>query len=551
LLVLWSSPGLCQAGDDSAGDGASSAAADETAEAAEKDETIQGGLHIGIIFFDRMNIFDVADPEQNRRVYRWANRLHMVTREESLKNQLLIQSGDLFSVDRMEESERALRTRAGLYDAKIEVVAIHDGVADLAVHTRDVWTLSGGFQFGRSGGENHSGFELKDKNFLGLGKNLRLKRSSDVDRTSTSFGYEDPNLAGTRNQLAVSYSDNSDGEEWSLHSGRPFFELDSHWGASVIAEHEDRLDRRYLRGEAVDVFRHDRVKYELGGGLSRGLQNGKSHRFLFGMTYQEDSFVPAAALDEEDPLPSGRLPEQRILAYPWIGYEFLRDSFVEETNLDLIDRTEDRYRGVHATARLGYSSSAFSGDRSRWVFQGVLSNSWQFDQRQLLEASISGAGRYGRGGFENTVADVFGRYYLRQSDRWLLFVRLGAEAATDLDYDQQLLLGGENGLRGYPLRYQDGDRRVLFTVEERLFTDWKPFKLFNVGAAAFLDAGRAWFPGEDNGAYGDVLSNVGVGLRLGNSRAHGTIVHLDLAFPIGGDPAIKSVQWLVSSRRSF
>ena len=32
-------------------------------------------------------------------------------------------------------------------------------------------------------------------------------------------------------------------------------------------------------------------------------------------------------------------------------------------------------------------------------------------------------------------------------------------------------LGGDTGLRGYPLRYQNGNQRALFTVEERLYTN--------------------------------------------------------------------------------
>ena len=45
-----------------------------------------------------------------------------------------------------------------------------------------------------------------------------------------------------------------------------------------------------------------------------------------------------------------------------------------------------------------------------------------------------------------------------------------------------MLLGGDNGLRGYPLRYQAGTSRALLTLEERYYTGWYPFHLFYVGA---------------------------------------------------------------------
>ena len=81
------------------------------------------------------------------------------------------------------------------------------------------------------------------------------------------------------------------------------------------------------------------------------------------------------------------------------------------------------------------------------------------------------------------------RYYWRETASRTLFLGLAADRGVNLDVDKQLTLGGDNGLRGYPLRYRTGQGRWLFTVEERAFTDWYPFRLFNVGGAVFYDMG--------------------------------------------------------------
>jgi hemolysin activation/secretion protein len=121
-----------------------------------------------------------------------------------------------------------------------------------------------------------------------------------------------------------------------------------------------------------------------------------------------------------------------------------------------------------------------------------------------------------------------------------------------LDLDNLLQLGGDNGLRGYPLRYQVGDRRVLLTVEQRYFTDWYPFRLVRVGGAVFADAGRTWGDNPAGGPPLGWLKDLGIGLRLAPTRASGRdIIHLDLAFPLDGDPSIDSVQVLLQSKRSF
>jgi hypothetical protein len=48
------------------------------------------------------------------------------------------------------------------------------------------------------------------------------------------------------------------------------------------------------------------------------------------------------------------------------------------------------------------------------------------------------------------------------------------------------------------------------------------------------------------------LRDVGIGLRLGNTRsALGNVLHVDLAFPLDGDPSIKSMQFLLKTHKSF
>ena len=152
--------------------------------------------------------------------------------------------------------------------------------------------------------------------------------------------------------------------------------------------------------------------------------------------------------------------------------------------------------------------------------------------------------------------DLGSRYYLRQSARRVLFASAALSVASQLDPEEQLLLGGDNGLRGYPLRYQAGTSRALMTLEERFYTKWQPLKLFNVGAAVFFDAGRTWGADPYTAANGadslGWLKDIGVGLRLGSARSGlGNVLHIDVAFPLDGGDDIDSVQFLIETHRSF
>jgi hemolysin activation/secretion protein len=115
-----------------------------------------------------------------------------------------------------------------------------------------------------------------------------------------------------------------------------------------------------------------------------------------------------------------------------------------------------------------------------------------------------------------------------------------------------LLLGGDNGLRGYPLRYQSGVRRALFTVEERAYTDVFVYRLVRLGGAVFADVGRAWGGNNVNTANDGWLSNVGAGLRFFSVRAaFSNVLHVDLAVPLNRSADISGVQFLVKTKASF
>src|SRR5690606_20479136 len=129
---------------------------------------------------------------------------------------------------------------------------------------------------------------------------------------------------------------------------------------------------------------------------------------------------------------------------------------------------------------------------------------------------------------------------------------LSATTTHRLDPDDQVLLGGDNGLRGYPLRYQSGKHRAALTLEQRFYTDWYPFRLFRVGYAVFFDAGRTWGRDPRGEPSRGMLYDLGIGLRLSSPRSSGrSVVHVDLAFPVGGADSIDDVQLIVETKRSF
>ena len=507
----------------------------------------QNQVRIGEIKLDTRDVFDTSKPGENKSLYRLANFLHINTRASTIRDQFLFQSGDVYSRRLLDESERLLRQNRYFYDARIFPSAYCNGVVDITVRTHDVWTLNPGVSGSRNGGANKSNIEFEELNLLGFGSKLSVDLLSDVDRDSIIFEYTDPHLG--RNQLGLSlmFADSTDGDAKMLLLERPFFALDSRWAAGFEYLDDERLETLYDLGEPVSRFQHSRTFGRVYGGLSKGLRDGWVSRWTAGLAYDANRFQPA----ENEPAPAD-MAIDRTLAYPFVGYELRQDRFSKTRNHDQIGRTEDIYMGTHMSAELGYSSSAF-GDANDSLIYKLNAGTGLGDPEKvmwLLDAGLTG--RYEDNKAVDTRLSAEARYYRRQTANRLLFFGASLLAATSPVLDDPVYLGGSSGLRGYPLRYQGGDGKVLFTAEQRFFTNKYPFKLFRVGGAVFADVGRTWghnvFGGESLGWLGDI----GFGLRLAPTRSgSGKIINIDIAFPLQTTPGMDKVQFLLETRHGF
>jgi outer membrane protein assembly factor BamA len=509
-------------------------------------ELEQRGARIGNIEVEVDDVFEhtsrLAAP------YRIANDLHISTHDSTVQQQLLFHAGDVYDRRVLDETARMLRAQRYLNEASVEPVRYNeaDNTVDVLVRVHDVWTLSPGLSFGRKGGENSARVKFADTNFLGLGKELSLARSSDVDRSAWELGYVDPNVFGSWWKLAAGYSSLSDGSESTLSLERPFYAMDTRWSAGFAAGDATTDISRYSLGHVVQRVQMQERKFEIGGGFSEGLHDGWTTRYLGGLRYDAREFQ---ALADQ---PGASIPADRVVAYPWVGIEVLQDEFVATHNLDQIGRTEDLYLGLSARLEAGFASTALGSTHDAAILNGKLQAGAELGHEQYLIHSLGFHGRVEGDALANASIDWSSRYYLRQSVHRVLFASVSGTATSHRDPEEQLLLGGDNGLRGYPLRYQAGDENALVTLEQRFYTDWQPLKLFNVGAAVFVDSGRTWGRDDFAAAPAGWLTDVGLGLRLGSARSGlGNVLHIDLAFPLNRTSDIDSVQLLIETRRSF
>lgn len=506
------------------------------------------GAIIGKIMIRNRNIFDLDNPLDNKSLFRLANRLHITTKPQVIESQLLFEEGDIYTVRLTDETERLLRHHAYLREAEVRPVNYANGIVDLEVETIDVWTLTPDISLGRNGGENHFRAGILEQNLLGSGIQLGGQYESTVDRDTLSFLYADNNFLNDRFRLAANIGDSNDGYFRVFEFGKPFYALDSRRAGRLFYVEGKQVDQLYDRGNVVTEFGHRFDYHEVSLGRSRGLRSGWTRRYSAGVVYTRDKFDRVS----DDMLPVTILPEDREYLYPFVNFELVQDRFETTVNFDQIERTEDRFVGTWLNARLGYSSKSAGSVNNAWHYTADVSNALITTNKTSITIASHLGGRWENGHAQNALLSGMIRLHQRTSEQQLFYVGLSVAAGKNLDIDRPLYLGGETGLRGYPLRYQNGESKALLTLEQRIFTDWYPFRLFHVGGAVFFDAGKVWGDSAVGAPKLGILKDVGFGVRLGTSRSSsGSVLHIDFAFPLDGEDDIDNFQILINYKESF
>lgn len=464
-------------------------------------------------------------------VFRAANFLHIDTKESVIRREMLVQEGDLADPRLLEESERNIRKLPYVREVTITTAPAGPDEVDVIVSTRDTWTTQPRASFASGGGTQKSSFGLVESNVLGYGKQIRLLYRSGIDRSSSLVGYDDPRLLGSRWTASGTYQDTSDGRAAQGILEYPFFSFATPWaggGSYVTRREENRIFDHF--GTEISRFRR----------RGESLLTKAAHRLeisdadvvhRLGVFYRrmEDTFPqpPAGA----NPT---LVPVNRRQSEPGLFYHREEVQFVKEKHFDVFDRPEDFNLGNIFDAEAGYSSKVLDALVDEPIVR--FSDRQGFDFGPGSKAFVFGliTGRYQNGDVRNAVLDLEGISYTRVN---LLLEHnvvshLKLDLARNLDRDTQLILGNDNGLRGFDTRQFAGEKRFVFNLEDRVFFVNDLFHLLSLGAVVFFDSGYVW--DRNQGVdFRRMATSVGLGFRVDALRAAGeALFRLDLAFPI-------------------
>ena len=496
-------------------------------------------LRVGRITIKSINVFS---PEEATRgwVYRAANALHIETRESVIRKFLLFKEGEPYDVVRLEETERNLRALPFLKMASVQPGKPHDGVVDVTVTTQDSWTTQPGLSFGKKGGVTTYSFSFEEKDLLGTGRSADIAYARDIDRINRTLEYKDPYLLGPYWNSDFFYAVNSDGTEEDVRIGRPFYSFVAPWAADLVLSQVRQNERIFEHGDEASLFqqRHREARVSYGKALTAS--DSRARRLSAGFDLTQDEFHHVRDRPEDV------LPDNRKFRYLFLQYEDVSNDFIKVNYVNKDSRFEDFNLGQAFQVQFGVSPSVFGLDRTTELIVASADHGFRLSQSSFVQAHLAYQTRLDQGP-KNVIVSATVSYVWKFNTPLLqtLVSHLQFDRGWNLDRDVQFFADGANGLRGYKLHAFEGDKRLVWNVEHRLFTGREILQLASLGAVAFFDTGTAPPPGHPL-KISEFKSDVGVGLRIAISRSStNTILRIDAAYALNADPFGRR-GWLIS-----
>lgn len=492
-------------------------------------------------------------------LHRFANWLHINTKASALNKELSIKEGDQITSYDLAEAERLLREKSYLRDARVTVAqpCNADGSKNVKVESWDNWSLLPNLGLGRTSGQNKYSFGFKEDNFLGYGVRTSVKYQSDYLRQGYELKVSSPlSLLGypelDHSYVDFEWTENNDGRRTAFQLDKPFYQDSTSRMYKLGWLSDERLEQVYHNGALENLFITRQKDIDLQTGWLLDYRERTSLRLLAGFSskqwlFSEDLLQPALAL-----------PEDRRYQYPWLGLDYKEHNYQVLSDVYLINHNEDINLGWHHQARVGLQSTGLADGKSLGYQLTWLSEKGFGDAAHLTLFTLKLDAMLGIEGGDQVIAAAKAEDFYRLSKQFTFYTKLQFDQRSRNYLDQPLDLGGETGLRGYPVQYQQGTQRWLSTAELRWYPQITLYQMLDVGFVAFADAGRA--SGGDiqlaapsvAGIRSDTdllmpnaaehwLGSVGLGTRFYSSRSSNNhVIHVDLSKPVGGATELSS-----------
>lgn len=491
------------------------------------------GKPIDSIEIDNRNIYELEDHRYRGFLFRTANHLHIVTRRQIVRQELLFAVGDPLSTELLEETARNLRTRFPLNEAWVEVEDLADGGVLVRVVTTDQWSLIGGLRsISRDGNSTDFRVGFEERNLVGRAQLLSFDffaRETEPDYITTS--YREPRVFGGAWALGLTYRSDPHNSRKRIQVSRPFYSLAQKYLFDLKITNESIRQRRYnAEGDTLSRWTTsgERVEFVAGyrlGPSSRKISIAGEYKYLHKQIHDRVVFRP------EDSSAAGFPVDSTYHLYSLVG-SYALQSFIVEKRIRGFGYTEDVTLGLGLTIEMG---RAYRPSFRSYYYDLATVKAIQVGKygSHLVRLEYSPSFWY-KGSEQIRRQSNFSLSVFNNKLSWATWAFRTVYQSDQADGNLNLVLGGKSGLRGYPSEFAAGDRLHVLNLEGRFFTGWELLSV-KIGPAVFMDMGQTW-AGSRKYAFRRYNFSGGAGLRLSlENLRKGEIIRIDAVLVEGGE----------------
>lgn len=505
----------------------------------------RAGLQIGSIEVEVDEVY-VARDDRLDWYQRLANAIHARSQQETVAEQLTLEPGERVVARRIYEAERQLRRLEFVKDARIDSQRCGNGSVDIVVRSRDAWTLKLWAGIGTAGGESTQQFGVQELNLFGTGKALSYSYDEQVDRSSEAVGYHDPALLGTKLVFDYEYSSFSDGRGNRFQLEQPFRTLDQSWAFRAASDDTDlqlkfyqdnQLAYRLQQARRSSNYEVRRLLFMEPAGAWRGGGGWRrEHSEFSGLIEEVAGLRPAPDVIDRD------------LRGPYLLLERVHDDYASFTNIRAMQRTEDYNLALNARLELGQFEDANGNGNGYFSRLEVDGGSELVQDGLLLYRANFGVRRRGEN-WEDGRGSISADAYYPVSTRHTWVAHLELDWHERADPEDELYIGGLDGMYGYPQHFRVGDRRWILHGEFRQTSDLVLLDTLRIGYSAFAETGQVH--GLD-GHWSRQFADVGLGLRIGNLRsAFADTYYVAIVAALTQEPGVERYQLVAGNVIEF
>ena len=451
------------------------------------------------------------------------------TRDHVILRELLFKTGDVYTVEDELESERILRRKPYLGSAEIDAAwDAETSTVEIRVIVIDLWSVIPALDI-PAFSKDSSDFlvQVVDSNMFGTGNQaqFRYQRISEAKIPTRSLirtRYTEPRLFSSHWEFNGFYTQQRVGDSWEVSLQRPQYTLKTRWSAAFKASEHIDSKHWYENGTPTDEY-----------GRSRQQSTGQITRF-FGDRHKQLQLSAWGLSERSKFTPSRFAPQDRDIKILGISVGHRDIDFVRTRYVNQMGRVEDIAVGYGYSMSIGYGSPFYGSDRSETVLNWLFSLSLAHQDSLFLNTHADYTTRLSSEPRES----VFnGRIKLARKN--LLYQTLAARLSTVFEFgregESQVILDGENGMRGYSPYAFNGEKRIILNIESRTIFNGGIFEKLNslvvIGSVIFLDLGYIWSGNEL--VLSQPKRSIGAGLRFSIPRLSGSrIYRFDFAYPL-------------------